>query len=365
MKYFSLTFFLLLLLPGTGAGGIRPSVVDVEKPLVDSNIMMERALQQINRWGFTIRFFPGLDDGSMTYCFDVELAMKSQYLRTIEEAQAFYVEVYKLALRQMNQVREIRPYLASFPLTPGAFELSLFFNDGEGRRVSGEYIAAAILSNNKLRFVRYDGAQGPSPEWCTSEITGLKELYAPVCPRSPVHPKRVLPGRPFDTWRYNSTQTQEVISFLRERCRETELSLIVVGGVGKTPFDSRGLNFSLSGTQRLTLADAKLFASKWVQYTTDYSQSSQLYKEHLRLRHEQMPRECPSPDPTPQQIAFRISFWDENLDRPVAPFIAEIRLLDEKLSYFTADDNQCLVLKFEESFADALVRQQTELEKPS
>ena len=56
-----------------------------------------------------------------------------------------------------------------------------------------------------------------------------------------------------------------------------------------------------------------------------------------------------SSTPSSDQIAFRINFWDENIDRPVAPYIAEIRLLDDKLSYFTADENQCLVLTFEET----------------
>ena len=59
-------------------------------------------------------------------------------------------------------------------------------------------------------------------------------------------------------------------------------------------------------------------------------------------------------DFVPEQLAYRISFWDENIDRPVAPYIAEIRLLDGKLSYFTADENQQLVLVFEESFADSM-----------
>ena len=63
-----------------------------------------------------------------------------------------------------------------------------------------------------------------------------------------------------------------------------------------------------------------------------------------------------SSTPSSDQIAFRINFCDENIDRPVAPYIAEIRLLDDKLSYFTADENQCLVLVFEETVKDNLQR---------
>ena len=52
-------------------------------------------------------------------------------------------------------------------------------------------------------------------------------------------------------------------------------------------------------------------------------------------------------------LAFRISFWDENVDRQPSPYISEIRLLDGRFSYFTSDDLQRLVLVREESFDDA------------
>ena len=58
--------------------------------------------------------------------------------------------------------------------------------------------------------------------------------------------------------------------------------------------------------------------------------------------------------PEPRHLSFRISFWDENVDRQSAPYIAEIHLMDKKFSYFTSDDLQRLVLVREESFDDAL-----------
>jgi len=38
-----------------------------------------------------------------------------------------------------------------------------------------------------------------------------------------------------------------------------------------------------------------------------------------------------------KSIALRIDFWDENVDRPLYPYIAEIRLIEENLYYFYAD----------------------------
>ena len=85
-----------------------------------------------------------------------------------------------------------------------------------------------------------------------------------------------------------------------------------------------------------------------------YIKSSQSYKEVLEAWASHHKNFCNFSEPASDQIAFRINFWDENIDRPVAPYIAEIRLLDDKLSYFTADENQRLVLVFEETVKDNL-----------
>ena len=49
-----------------------------------------------------------------------------------------------------------------------------------------------------------------------------------------------------------------------------------------------------------------------------------------------------------KEIVFRISFWTDSIDRPLAPAIAEIRFCEGSCEYFTADDNQQLIKVFEE-----------------
>ncbi len=43
------------------------------------------------------------------------------------------------------------------------------------------------------------------------------------------------------------------------------------------------------------------------------------------------------PPVTNKSLAIRIDFWDENVDRPLHPYIAEIRLVEEKIYYYYAD----------------------------
>ena len=72
-------------------------------------------------------------------------------------------------------------------------------------------------------------------------------------------------------------------------------------------------------------------------------------KESSTWSHEKYRSETP----IPEHIAFRISFWDENIDRQPQPYIAEIRCIDGKLTYFTADENQFISQVFEETFDEA------------
>lgn len=39
----------------------------------------------------------------------------------------------------------------------------------------------------------------------------------------------------------------------------------------------------------------------------------------------------------PDSIAFKLAFWDENVDRPIAPYLAQVRFADGVVCYYYAD----------------------------
>ncbi len=39
-----------------------------------------------------------------------------------------------------------------------------------------------------------------------------------------------------------------------------------------------------------------------------------------------------------RKIGFKLAFWDENVDRPSHPYLAQIRLADEKVYFYYADE---------------------------
>jgi hypothetical protein len=145
------------------------------------------------------------------------------------------------------------------------------------------------------------------------------------------------------------------IGLIKGFCAKNNLSITTVGTVGKHYFDSRALDFALRGSQTtLGIDQARALAARCNKELLSFAQTSQVYKDYIKERSTWIREPYPSPTPIPEQFGYRISFWDENVDRPVAPYIAEIRLLDTRLTYFTADDNQQLVLTFEESFEESL-----------
>lgn len=38
-----------------------------------------------------------------------------------------------------------------------------------------------------------------------------------------------------------------------------------------------------------------------------------------------------------QLVGFKLAFWDSNMDRPLAPFLAQVKFVDGKIHYYYAD----------------------------
>jgi hypothetical protein len=304
-------------------------------------------------------------DSGLTYWFDGVYVLR--YNSTSEEdVEKLFIEIYRPYLHDLNSIRSIRPWLDTFPMTPDSLSFCLGFDDASSNPVLPPNIATINLDRGTLHFSKYVGNQPgsqilykPFNERQAREITGLKDLYCPQCPRQSVNPRPRLPEFIPIRGSYDSPIMMAQIELVKKFCATNNLAITTFGTVGKHYFDSRAFDFALRSSQSISLEQAKALATRCNKELVSFAQTSQVYKDYIKERSTWKHERYPSPTPIPEQFAYRISFWDENIDRPVAPYIAEIRLLDGKLSYFTADDNQHLVLVFEESFADSLANRPT------
>src|SRR6185295_7712024 len=51
-----------------------------------------------------------------------------------------------------------------------------------------------------------------------------------------------------------------------------------------------------------------------------------------------------TPEPDTRQICWKLAFWDENVNRPQQPYLAEIQFKDSAFHYYIADP-ETLALK--------------------
>jgi hypothetical protein len=327
---------------------------------------LARVASRPNRWGYYVWRYPSLSQNGLTFWIQPYLEFRSFRNTSVEEVEQLYVDIYRDFLRSVNSIRILRPYLASFPLTPDTCSLIINFHDEEGEALRPPYIAAASMDDGILEFSKFQGLVGNNMTafktfWKQSarEIQGLKEFYTPLCPRGAVNPKPQLPQYVPLPGQYVPPVAKAQDELIERFCKQNNLAITIWGVVGKHYFDHRPFEFALRSSQNISLEQAKALAARCNKEMLSFAQTSQLYKDYIKERSTWKNEQHPSPTPIPEQFAYRISFWDENIDRPVAPYIAEIRLLDGKLSYFTADDNQQLVLVFEESFADSLANRPT------
>ncbi len=341
---------------------VRRALFGPGSQTVQANTAMVRAVMDNNRWGYSLFEYdlPSISESGLTYWVDASVMLKHRKFTSVDEAERFFVKVYDDFFRTINSIRIVRPFLATFPLTPDTCRLGIGFIDEAGKLLRPPYLSSVVMEKDSLRFKQWVDSKGiaeqPYAPICVRsprEIDGLKELYSYPVPRKSVEPKPRVPPFSDHSWRFQSPVIKAQIAFLRKFCNQNSLQLVTIGSVGQHYFDSRFFEAVLCGFERLSLQEARTLGARCSQEMFDFIRKDPSCLECIKELSTKPYEKNHSPTPIPEHIAFRISFWDENIDRQPQPYIAEIRCLDGKLTYFTADENQFISQVFEETFAEA------------
>ena len=328
-------------------------------PINDLDAEMLRTVLDGNRWGYKVLEIgrPSLFDHGLTYWIEATVFFNNRTVSSVDEAEQLYVEVYRDFLHQMNSIRSIRPYLASFPLTPSTCRLSICFDDCAGQVMRPPFFASIIMNKDRLNFLKYIEAEHAAGSPCETvcsrsprDVSGIKELFVPSVPRSAVDPKPNIPRLIQLPRRLQYPASNALFEYLQRWCLSSTLEITTVGPVGEGFFDIRPFEFALRGSQRLTLDEAKKFTGNFFQELLDFIRTDSRCVQYVKERGARANEHRLSQTPIPEQVGFRISFWDENIDRQSAPYIAEIRCFDGVFSYFTADENQSIMPVHEEKW---------------
>ena len=327
------------------------------KPLRALDDDLQREFAKPNKWKYILVFPPCLSRLGYTHSFRVLINIRGMPLQSITDIEKLHATLYSDALLKINSLKNIRPFLANFPLTPDTFSLSIGFVDENGNHFLSPNFMSIIMYTDNFEFIQYDKENMMCPGKIIlmksvrdSEL--LKEFYCCKVKRAKCKEKPKVPLVSYILPNC-SPYYHAVFEFANSISQKYNLNFVDLTPTESQFKDKTPFNMILWGSPQLNIDAARKLAA---QFSSEFLKFVQNDKPCLAYMVERSTDKYIHDDatfPEIRHIGFRISFWDENIDRQIAPYIAEIRMFEGRLKYFTADDGQRLVLVYEESYDDA------------
>ena len=161
--------------------------------------LLVREFSRPNKWKYKILwvFGPYLNRG-LTYSFDFIADISNCKIESTEKVEQIQAEIYAENIVIANSIREIRPFLGSFPLTPESFQVSVGFLDENMQFVDPPYIISVNMRPSQLEFNHFlkEETTHRFKEILVKpilECPGLAPFLHPCVKRSAVAKKPVIP----------------------------------------------------------------------------------------------------------------------------------------------------------------------------
>lgn len=327
------------------------------KPIQTLDDELEREFSKPNRWGYLVIFPPCLSRYGYTYSLDILIDLKNVKLTSIPEIEKLHADIYEDIFLKINSIKSIRPFLASFPLSPDTFSVSIGFDDEKGNHFLPPYFMSIIMRPNNFEFIQFDkeSCTHPGKIILTKPLADsifLKKFYEYKVARKPSLQKPVVPEV---SYILNGFPPYEdaVFGFANDFSSKNKLHFVDLCHVKSEFGDTTPFEFILYGIKQLQKDEARALGAKCARDFLKFVQNDKRALEYMEKRSKDPRMKDTATFPDINHIAFRISLWDENIDRQPEPYIADILFCDGKFRYFTSDEGQRLMLAFEESFEES------------
>ena len=363
MKYREVLFCFLFLFISFRVHGGYTGLFEVSNKIADE---MDKALEEEfskpNQWGYKVQHFWPNNMHGLTYSLSPSVDVYRFQYQDVDSATKIFTGIFKnLINRVNNNLREFRPFFAHFPITAHNINCPLGFNDIHMRPLPYPYIVATTFSHNikgegvlQIRQIDQQDVAKTILSLKAEEVDGLPELFDIKVPRKQCIKKLKIPV----LTRLSSMQQTPVslaeFEFAKKLCKKHNLVFLIHGSVGVEYLTTYPIEFAMRGSQELNLEQARLLASKCAKSIFEFARTNKQVSTWMKERSQNPKLKDPEAVFQPRHQAFRISFWDENIDRVPPGYIAEIRVEGESFKYYTSDDYQRLQLVHEEQFDDAM-----------
>ena len=112
---------------------------------------------------------------------------------------------------------------------------------------------------------------------------------------------------------------------------------------------------SLASHEKQTLDEGRIFAATLVEDFWKMLQHEPEVKKYAEVVHNEVPNAIAPPYAWLPCVGYKISYWDEEMNRMQKPYLAEMHFYRETFRYYFANpETQHVELVFEESYKDAI-----------
>ncbi len=301
---------------------------------------------------------PALERIGLTAVFEPFEILKGVSYSTVSDAEKKYAEIFSEYQNQLNSIPYIRPYLDEFPLTPNSIHLEVGLRDEQNEPWPADHFSSIILEpDGKMNFLALvptgEGLYKPLFMKPLTEIQSLKPYFSPFVERSPLPQKEAeIVSLPYDLLGMPYKHT--VISFMHTFAQQHHLLPLLTGCVDDRSFMKQIFTFAVCGRQKIPFEEAHLLAANCAQDFLDLLKKDKETLDEMKKRSNDPNNKDRATIPEPRHVAFRISFWDEAINRQASPYISEIQFSNSLFKYYTSDAGQRLVLVHEETYDDAV-----------
>jgi len=288
---------------------------------------LSQAFSQRNHWNFKCVESPQLVSDGLTYWLESEVKIEESCTGKLED---LYIEIYKYLLNMLNKQKRIRPFLADFPLSTEQFSMKLIVHS----KINGKKLRSTAALHHGILDLHIETVFGTE-----SKQIPLLDIEKKLEGEKTV---RTRSGVRYQIPEISTRTSPDLRRLLEGFCRKHALKIAVIGCADKEAHSSKAYQFVLYGHQRLDLQAARTLAKKCTEELLDLVKKKESFEVWKKMRDEQRL----------VGAAFRITFWNEEMDRPLAPQIAAIHVFGDSFHYFTADECQHLVPIYTESFQE-------------
>jgi hypothetical protein len=267
----------------------------------------------------------------------------------------------------INNIPLIRPYLIDFPISLLMWEFALGCARDEKTKLPlySPYIASLLFLGYEFEITRfyktitypngrvghnsydniYDESKGLPEEFTQMAIPQFDKLEQKV-------PQRILETKKYC---YYNQGMKLFYDFYQNFAQKHGLTFVAFEKVYDLdrPYERKIFMEVAYATQekKLTLDEAKDFALKLRDEHAQFCVSEAKISHYINALRKNGRESPANPINIQKYISFRVSFWDEYIDRVQTPAIAEIRVYGTRARYYVADELQRLKLVCEEEFS--------------